>query len=296
MTVVPTTIVCPYCHVRAPGFARFCGNCGKQTVLNPAGPEYRLTRVVKSGGQGTLYQGVDNSGKIYAVKKLLDQSGDADERALALEMFEQEGSLLTQLNHPRIPRVYACFADSLGTRFMVQDYLIGRDLEEVLHFVLKQGRQLPVELVLRWGEQICEVLEYVHQMGLIFRDMKPSNVMMTKADYGITVVDFGNVALAASIQTNIGTAGYAPKEQYRGKATPVSDIYALAASLHYLLTGKDPTDNPFQFAPVCRLRPDVPQYVSEAIHTALLEDANRRPQTPVVFTAMLNGYDMAMVS
>jgi serine/threonine-protein kinase len=252
--------------------------------------------VVKSGGQGTLYQGVDNGGKIYAVKKLLDQSGDPEERALALEMFEQEAKLLMQLDHPRIPRVYACFADSVGTRFMAQDYLIGRDLEEVLLFVLKQGRKLPVELVLRWGEQICEVLEYVHKMGLIFRDMKPSNVMMTKADYGITVVDFGNVSLINSIQTSIGTAGYAPKEQYRGKAKPVSDIYALAASLHYLLTGMDPTDNPFQFASLCSVRPDVPYYVAEAIHTALLEDDSKRPQTPSVFTAMLNGYDMAMVS
>lgn len=289
MTVVrPRTVICPYCCIRAPGFARFCGYCGKTVILNPAGPQYRLVRKVKAGGQGVLFQGVDDGAGLYAIKKLLDNSADADERALSLSMFEREGAILKQLNHARIPRVYDCFSDTHGTRFMVQDYLIGRDLEDILTLLLQQKRFLPVETIYRWTEQICEVLTYVHSRNLIFRDMKPSNLMMI--DGGIVVIDFGNVAIASEPQLPYGTGGYAPREQYHGQATCVSDIYALAATLHQLLTGHDPTEHPFQFVPIGTVRSDVPLELVLAIEAGLQENPFRRPQTPEEFMAVMCGH------
>lgn len=283
----PTTVVCPYCTLRSPGFAAYCGHCGAPTVLNPAGPQYRLVRKVKAGGQGVLFEGVDDNGGLYAVKKLLDNSSTPEERQIALQMFEREGDLLKGLRHKRIPPIYDCFTDVRGTRYMAMEFLIGQDLESVLETLLRQGHMLEVETIYRWIDQICEVLGYVHSHNLIFRDLKPANIMHTAN--GICLTDFGNVAIAGESQLPYGTGGYAPREQYRSQAELRSDIYALGATVHQLLTGQDPTLNPFQFAPIYAFRDDVPLELVEAVEASLQEDISLRPQTPDEFVAIMYG-------
>ena len=98
--------------------------------------------------------------------------------------------------------------------------------------------------VIAWGLELCDVLSFLHNHKpepIVFRDMKPSNVMITPQDH-VVLVDFG---IARTFQTGqkgtmIGTEGYSPPEQYRGEATPLADIYALGATLHHVLTRRDP--------------------------------------------------------
>ncbi|NTU84037.1 MAG: protein kinase, partial [Chloroflexales bacterium] len=244
-----TQILCPKCHRSNLRHARYCQHCGHDIVLNNDAPSderrYVITRVIKQGGQGAVYEGIDGSGKVYAIKEMLDKFTDPKERAESIERFNAEAEMLQRISHPRIPRVYSHFRDE-GRHYLTMDFVRGEDLEEIVD---REGK-LDEAQVLVWADQICDVLGYLHGKNLIYRDMKPSNVMIDRADGGIKVVDFGITRLFKPTErgTQIGTPGYAPPEQYQGLATPQSDIYALGATLHHLLTGRDPTDQmPFSF-------------------------------------------------
>jgi serine/threonine-protein kinase len=129
----------------------------------------------------------------------------------------------------------------------------------------------------------------LHNQGLIYRDMKPSNIMI-EADGGIKLVDFGIAKNFTPTErgTQIGTPGYAPPEQYQGFATPASDIYALAATLHHLLTGRDPTEQPpFSFPPARNLNPAVSVRTSNALEQALKMRPEERFATIAEFRASL---------
>jgi eukaryotic-like serine/threonine-protein kinase len=289
-------ILCPICHKpntrTTENFrtAKFCQHCGKDVVLNNApgstGPRYYITRVIKEGGQGAVYEGIDDAQRVYAVKEMLDRFTDPKERAEALERFEEEADMLVRLSHPRIPRVYASFEDE-QRHYLAMDYVRGEDLEDVIRREgsIAEGRAL------QWAEQICDVLEYLHRQNppIIFRDMKPSNIMIER-DGGVKVIDFGIAKMLQGTQrgTQIGTPGYAPPEQYQGLATVASDIYAMGATLHHMLTGRDPRDEPpFSFPPVYGLKPTVSRRTSDAIQKALQMKPEDRWRSMAEFRAAL---------
>src|SRR5512145_124432 len=280
-----TTILCPICHKSNLRRARFCQHCGRDVVLNNDGPRFYIIRVLKEGGQGAVYETVGDDERVYAVKEMLDRSTDPKERAEALERFETEAHMLQRLSHPRIPRVYADFKDE-GRNYLAMDFVHGEDLEEVLR---REGA-LPERRVLEWADQICDVLDYLHRNGLIYRDMKPSNVMIERQNGGVKLVDFGIAKVFQHAQrgTQIGTPGYAPPEQYQGIATPESDIYALGATLHHMLTGRDPRDEPpFSFPIVYALKPSVSRRTSDAILRALQMKPEDRYRSVAEFRAAL---------
>lgn len=261
-------ILCPKCHKPNLRRARFCQHCGHDVVLNNDGPRYYITRIIKEGGQGAVFEAIDDNGHVYAVKQMLDRFSDPRERDEAIARFEAEAKILQHLQHPRIPRVYVDFKDE-GYHYLAMDFVRGEDLEDII----RRERVIPEERALQWGEQICDVLEYLHQQRppIIFRDMKPSNVMI-EPDGGVKLIDFGIAKMLQPSQrgTQIGTPGYAPPEQYQGIATPESDIFSLGATLHHMLTGRDPRDEPpFSFPPVYALRPQVSKRTSDAIQKAL---------------------------
>ena len=248
-----TSILCPSCHKANVRRAKFCAYCRADMVLNNDAPSderrYVITRVIKAGGQGAVYEGIDEDGKVYAIKEMLDKFTDPKEQAEAVERFNDEANLLQGLAHPRIPRVYSHFTDTHAAfnrppdekrHYLTMDFVRGEDLEQIAE---REG-QLDEQRVLAWADQICDVLGYLHDKGLIYRDMKPSNVMIERDGGGVKLVDFGIAKLFKPTErgTQIGTPGYAPPEQYQGLATPASDIYALGATLHHLLTGRDPTE------------------------------------------------------
>ncbi|HEY0739665.1 MAG TPA: serine/threonine-protein kinase [Herpetosiphonaceae bacterium] len=263
-------ILCPICRAPNKADANFCQQCGHDVLLDDT---YRITRVIKEGGMGVVYQAVDDDGAVYAIKEMHDRFTNAQEREEGIKRFVDEAQLLRKIKgHPGIPHIYRSFIDE-GRYYLSMEFIFGDDLEDLL----KQTPRFPEAQVLIWAEQLCDVLEFLHQNGLIYRDMKPSNVMIT-ADRNVKVVDFGIAKLLQPGHrgTMIGTPGYAPPEQYQGIATIQSDVYALAATLHHLLTGRDPREEPpFSFPSARSVQSNVSLETSQVLDKALqleLED------------------------
>ncbi|WP_276522231.1 serine/threonine-protein kinase [Kallotenue papyrolyticum] len=264
-------ILCPLCRAANRPYARFCQQCGKDVLLDDT---YRITQVIKEGGMGIVYQAVDADGAFYAIKEMHDRFTDAREREEGIQRFLEEAQLLRQLRgHPGIPQIYRSFIDE-GRYYLAMEFVWGEDLEELL----KRHGAFPEAQVLIWADELCDVLEHLHANGLIYRDMKPSNVMITHEGH-VKVVDFGIAKLLQPGQrgTMIGTPGYSPPEQYQGITTVQSDIYALAATLHHLLTGRDPRNEPpFSFPPVRMLRPAISPQTEAALQRALALEVEKR--------------------
>src|SRR5438445_6005634 len=201
------------------------------------------------------------------------------ELAEAIAAFQREAFLLAGLTHPNLPRIYEQFNDA-GRWYLVMDYIEGETLETYLN---KMGGKLPIEKVLNIGIQLCSVLDYLHtrQPSIIFRDLKPANVMLTAGDH-IFLIDFGIARHfkpgQAKDTSALGSSGYAAPEQYgKMQTTPRADIYSLGATLHQLLTGNDPSDTPFHFAPL-RLHHHPSLVKLDALIMQLLEvDISKRP-------------------
>jgi outer membrane protein assembly factor BamB len=203
------------------------------------------------GGMGAVYRARDKNFKairLVAVKEMISHVTDPIVRKNIFQIFEREANILATLRHPAIPRIYDYFI--IGERaYLVLEFIHGKNLEQIL---AEAQSFLPEEQVLSWAVELCDVLEYLHAHKpepIIFRDMKPSNIMSTLQTH-IALVDFGIAKVFESGQKNtmVGTQGYSPPDQYRGEATPKVDIYALGATLHHLITLRDPQlEAPFSF-------------------------------------------------
>lgn len=266
----PQRILCPICRASNRADARFCQQCGSDVLLDNI---YRLTRVIKEGGMGMVYKAVDASGVEYAIKEMHDRFATEAERAEGIARFIEEADLLRTLDHPAVPKVYRSFIDE-GRYYLSMEFIYGEDLEDIL----KRVKHFSEPVVLRWAEQLLDVLEYMHSAGLIYRDMKPANIMIDR-DSNVKLVDFGIAKLLQPGQRNtmVGTPGYAPPEQYQGMASIESDIYALAATLHHLLTGRDPRDHPpFTFPLATTLNRAISVQTAKALDKALSMELSQR--------------------
>lgn len=250
---------------------------------------YAIEGQIGVGGMSVVYRGRDLRFKDVtrhcAIKEMYQTAPDSQTRLLNMKNFEREAGLLAgTLNHPAIPKVYDFFEEG-GKVYLVLELINGRDLEAVLD---ERNSSIDEAQVARWIVQICDVLSYLHSREpapIVFRDMKPSNVMVT-ADDRIMLIDFG---IARTLnhterkQTMIGTEGYSPPEQYRGKVEPRSDIYALGATMHHLLTASDPrTETPFTFheRPLRQLNPKLSPEIEAIVSKALEYDVADRWSTP----------------
>ncbi len=235
---------------------------------------------------GAVYRARDlhfpNVVKLVAIKEMFNQARDPVVRKTIVRNFEREANLLATLDHRAIPRIYDYFTINERS-YLVLEHIAGKDLEALINdtedFVLE-------DRVIAWGLELCDVLSYLHNHKpepIVFRDMKPSNVMITPQDH-VVLVDFG---IARTFQTGqkgtmIGTEGYSPPEQYRGEATPLADIYALGATLHHVLTRRDPRlEPPFSFSerPVRMLNPNVTTELETVVMTALQYNPGDRYQS-----------------
>jgi serine/threonine protein kinase len=250
---------------------------------------YQVDRLLGGGGMGMVYLARDQrlSNRSCAIKEMVDHFIDPQQRIEANEYFAREADTLAQLKHPAIPAISDRFDDQ-NRHYLVMEYVEGRNLEEEL---AARGGPLPEGLVIDIARQLCDVLAYLHGLmpPLVYRDMKPSNVMLT-ANGRAVLVDFGIARLfkAQRKGTMIGTLGFAPPEQYQGVADPRSDIYSLGATLHYVITGRDPEKYPpFSFPPVRQLRPDISSNLASAIDHALAYEMADRPAAIREFRDML---------
>ncbi|MGQ4650272.1 protein kinase domain-containing protein [Lyngbya aestuarii] len=227
-----------------------------------------------AGRQTWLAEDTEVSPAQLVIVKLLAFGGEVQWDDLRL--FEREAQILKQLNHPRIPKYRDYFhIDESSLWFgLVQEYIPGVSLKEQLlqgkRFTQKQIRQIAVE--------ILNILEFLHQLNptVLHRDIKPSNLIWGE-DQKIYLVDFGAVQNRAAQEgttfTVVGTYGYAPMEQFGGRALPASDLYALGATLIHLLTGTAPGDLPQQNLRICfkervNLTPDLISWLQKLTEPA----------------------------
>ncbi|PIQ24415.1 hypothetical protein COW36_24500 [bacterium (Candidatus Blackallbacteria) CG17_big_fil_post_rev_8_21_14_2_50_48_46] len=240
---------------------------------------YQITKLIGQGGMGAIYLADDLrfSRRVAVVKEMLDHFADPEQRRIATSNFDREAEMLANLKHPGIPEVYDRFTEG-NRHYLVMEYIDGSDLEQRL--ISQDNAPFEEQDVLDWAVQICEILAYMHEQDppIVYRDMKPANLILNKKGR-IYVVDFGIARHFNPTKkgTMIGTQGYAPPEQYRGQVEPRSDIYALAATLHHLLTGRDPQgEAPFSFPALREENPKISPQTDKLVARCLSMEPEAR--------------------
>jgi outer membrane protein assembly factor BamB len=243
---------------------------------------YEIVKVLGLGGMGAVYLARDlrftGVARLCALKEMTSTTPDPQMRRLAIEIFEREANILASLSHPAIPKIYDYFTEGIRS-YLVLENIEGQNLET---FMGDTEELLAHKRVVDWAIQICDVLSYLHRQDppVVFRDMKPSNVMLRPPNQ-VVLIDFGIARVFETGQkgTMIGTEGYSPPEQYRGIANPQGDIYALGATLHHLLTRRDPRLEPpftFQEEPPRLLNPAISEGLDAVVMKALEYDPEKR--------------------
>ena len=297
---------CPNCGESNPTQAKYCLNCA--TPLRggtpPAGltgrlppntvlaGRYSVVRRLGRGGMGAVYLVSDTHlvGKNWAIKEMSDAAlVDAQEKQTAIDAFQSEAILLASMKHPHLTKVVDYFEEG-GKHYLVMDYIDGRTFADMLD---AQTQPFTEAQVASWAIQLCDVLDYLHNQStpVIFRDLKPGNVMLD-GEGQIHLIDFGIARLFKPGKnrdtSSFGTQGYAPKEQYgRGQTDARSDIYALGATLHHLLTLRDPADDPFKFPQINELNPNVSEDLNKTILKAVEQEPEDRWQSAKEFSKAL---------
>ncbi len=307
-------MTCPNCGtVNKPG-DHFCEECGAQliangaatpggavtsdsTVINPVAGltpgvslqmgRYVVVKALGEGGMGSVLLAKDTrlADKLTVVKVLNVDSSNTEKLQEDVRNFTREAETLAHLDHPLIPDVTDHFEE--GSRYyMVMDYVEGENLE---HWLERAKQPMPEEDALRYALEVLDILEYLsrQQPVIVHRDIKPANIIIGAKDKHAHLVDFGIARANTTVNgkmrktTALGTPGYAPPEQYQGYADPRSDLYALAATIHHLVTNRDPGENaPFQFPPTRALNPRISPELEKILIKALKTSANERYQTP----------------
>ncbi|MDQ6659933.1 MAG: serine/threonine protein kinase, partial [Chloroflexota bacterium] len=247
---------------------------------------YRILTQVGTGGFGTVSKARDmlvqgQSADIVAIKQINLHGLKTQEIIEATDGFNREISLLSDLKHPNLPRISNHFTDPEHW-YLVMDFIEGETLEDYLH---RRGRNqaLPLDEIFDIAQQLCTVLNYLHtrQPPIIFRDLKPANIMRTSIGH-LYLIDFGIARQFKPGKSRdtmpFGSPGYAAPEQYgKAQTTARSDIYSLGALLHHLLSGDDPAENPFRFAPLRFYGSSELKGLETLILTMVEVDESKRP-------------------
>ncbi|WP_165452220.1 serine/threonine protein kinase [Paenibacillus thalictri] len=238
---------------------------------------YRIVKVLGTGGTSTVYLADDAklNGKRWALKEIRFDPKDAGR-------FMAEAGMMTRLNHAHLPDIVDVFgAESGYCGYVVMDYIEGPTLKEQFE---QYGRKLPVRLVAGYALQLCEVLRYLHEgheKPIIYRDLKPSNIMIDRSGL-IKLVDFGiarSFTEGSSADTvRIGTVGFAAPEQFGESQSDVrTDLYSLGAVMYFLLSGGG-----YYYSmqkPLRQLNADVPDMIAAIVGKLLRTDPQERFQS-----------------
>ncbi len=219
----------------------------EHSILNG---RYRIARKIGGGGMGAVYLAYDqNLGDVErAVKEMVQSHIEEEQQRKAIDDFRRESMILSTLDHPSIPTIYDYFFDDVSDRFyLVMKYISGGDLAARMR--ASETGKIDEKTVTEWALQVTDVLAYLHNLPatIVYRDLKPSNIMIDGGTGRIMLIDFG---IARSINheekgvTAVGTMGYAPPELFSGQVEPRSDIYSLGSTIFHLMTGADPQNNP----------------------------------------------------
>ncbi|MFQ3679944.1 MAG: serine/threonine-protein kinase, partial [Pseudanabaenaceae cyanobacterium] len=213
---------------------------------------YRIREAIAEGGMGRTYlaEDLERFCELCLIKEFLPSRGGSPGGVSPKEreLFAREAALLYRLDHPQIPQFRGHFEEE-GRLFLVQEYIDGATLRELLQQRQQQGETFRENEVVDLLLHILPVLAYLHSQNIMHRDISPENIMVRSSDRLPMVIDFGaskelaTLAGGGSTATVVGKVGYAPPEQLQtGQAFPNSDLYALAVTVLELLTGKSPAD------------------------------------------------------
>ena len=255
--------------------------------------KYVLHDTLGQGGFGITYKATHTYlGQTVVIKTLQASLRQQEDFGRLEQQFIAEAQRIAKCQHPNIVRVLDFFEEA-GQSFIVMDYIPGPTLAEEI----KQKQRLPENLAIHYIRQIGSALTIVHQNGLLHRDVKPHNIILQQGTDKVILIDFGIAREftpgVTQTHTGILSAGYAPIEQYlpKGKRSPATDVYAIAATLYTLLTNQPPV------AAVLRDRIPLPtprqlcQNISPAVERAIMRglemEAERRPQTVQAWLALL---------
>ena len=268
-----------------------------QPNQQPENGKYTITGILGGGGFGSTYTATENkTGKIFAIKTLntLQQTNKTIAEFTSLQAkFFKEAWRLAKCEHPHIVRVHDVVEHG-GLMGMVMEYIQGQNLWELVEDNGPMSQQLALKIM----EQIGAALTAVHGQGLLHRDIKPHNIML-RGDGSAVLIDFGLAREFAYGQTgsmtNSRTECYAPIEQYKrqGKFDRYTDVYALAATLYYIRTGKNPIPANFRHELNIPLpepkqhNPKIADWENAAILKGLELEAAKRPQSVAEWLKLL---------
>lgn len=250
--------------------------------------KYKILSEIGHGGMSVVYMAInEKANKTWAVKEVR-KDGVLDFEAVKQGLIVEIG-MLKKLKHPNLPSIIDVIENE-ETFLIVMDYIEGNSLSKALD---EYGAQ-PQEYVIEWAKQLCDVLGYLHsrEPAIIYRDMKPSNIML-KPDGNLTLIDFGTARefkeknLADT--TCLGTIGYAAPEQFggMGQTDARTDIYCLGATLYHLVTGRNPSEPPYEMKPIREINPSL----SGGLERIILKCTQRNPEDRYQSTAELM-YDL----
>lgn len=199
----------------------------------------KIVRQLAFGGFSAIYLAQKDGVDLIVLKEaVVPPSADPEAKKQAEDYLKKESKMLFGLSHPHIAKVLDFFVED-DRHYLVLEYIHGQDLRQLV----KQHGAQPQEKVAAWAQDIISIMQYLHthEPPIIHRDLTPDNIVL-KNDGSLVLIDFGaaNEFVGTATGTLIGKQAFIAPEQLRGKATPQSDIYSLAGTLFFLLTGKDP--------------------------------------------------------
>lgn len=241
--------------------------------------KYEILKLIGRGGFHTTYLAKDiRLDKIWSIKVCDKQ--DRSYSPVLRDSILVETYMMMKLDHPAIPRIVDIIEDE-NSIFVARDYIEGETLETLI----KRSGPQPVDKVVNWSKQLCNVLGYLHSQKppCIYRDVKPAN-MILRPDNTVALIDFGIARTYKPGQREdtviLGTRGYAAPEQFGGSQTDArTDIFGLGMTMFRLVTGINPTEPPYEVKPIRLVNPNLPQGLEYIISKCTQPNPEERYQT-----------------
>ncbi|GAA6407277.1 hypothetical protein K040078D81_13940 [Blautia hominis] len=250
--------------------------------------KYIILAEIGRGGMSVVWLAINERlNRNVAIKEIRDTGTAHDE--ILRNSLRMEVDTLKDLAHPGLPMIFDVIVTD-DTFLIVMSYVEGETLSERLK---KQGAQSQ-EVVIEWGKQLCDILEYLHSRNqpIIYGDIKPANIML-KPDGKLVLIDFG---IAGGYRLNdllaLGTRGYAAPEQYSvgAQIDARTDIYALGVTLYQLLTGENPTKLSYKIKPIRQINPTLSSDLEEIIEKCTKINPDKRFQSALELKIALEAY------